>query len=165
MIRVVIGALLSTFVMGCAAEAGTSGTDGMSTGGDSAWGAGGGPFGDSSGGSLDNPAGGAESGSGGAAAASGGFSSTGGSSSGGGDGTGGAPPVECQEAIPWNEEEGMFFNPPAPAGTLFLYEGQVWESEGEVSFIWSTMCSPNPEPGHWCVDDLETTFRLAPQCL
>lgn len=76
---------------------------------------------------------------------------------------GNCPSQDCADAIPWDEAAQDYW-PPALAGTLFSYEGQVFESESDVKYLNARDCPPNYEPGHWCDGYLQSAFHLAPHC-
>jgi hypothetical protein len=81
---------------------------------------------------------------------------------------GDCPSQKCGDALAWDESAGMDFTPPALSGTLLAYGGQVWELEGDTIHIPSSLCPPNPDPGHWCEAHLVEqglSFSLATQCL
>ena len=74
------------------------------------------------------------------------------------------PSTKCEDAIVWDTEANMDFWPPVMSGTLFLFEGQVWDLEqDDVPWMQSTVCEPgSTEPETQCY---EITFHLAEQCL
>lgn len=78
------------------------------------------------------------------------------------------PSTKCEDAIVWDTEANTDFWPPVMAGTLFLFEGQVWELEqDDVFWLGSAICAPNAtEPSAQCTgQDGNLSFHLAEQCL
>lgn len=87
---------------------------------------------------------------------------------------GDCPSRNCGDAIDWDLDKTMSFNPPILAGTLFIYGGQIFETVSPSTFFLSTSgCPPNPDPEHWCFDSLGNSpaaepvepLVLAQQCL
>src|SRR5690606_15808157 len=53
------------------------------------------------------------------------------------------PSQDCADAIPWDEAAQSYW-PPALAGTLFSYEGKVFESEEDVMYLSANDCPRTP---------------------
>lgn len=88
---------------------------------------------------------------------------------------GDCPSTDCADALVWDMENEMVFTPPIFAGTLFSYEGQVWElglqpeiEEDGVRVLITDVCPPNPDPEHWCTEEwgilAKVSFTLVEQC-